>query len=101
MRECEEWKSKSWSDGDGNSGLCGFEGAKPGVARRESREELRSGSLDEGSREAVRLPNRRLEEGGSERERMASQEAVRMPTDGIQKRGSKGREPCSFPVTIA
>ena len=40
MRECEEWKSKSWSDGDGNSGLCGFEGAKPGAASESPREEV-------------------------------------------------------------
>ena len=25
----------------------------------------------------------------------------RKPTDGVRKRGSEGREPCSFPVTIA
>ena len=31
---------KSWSDGDGNSGLCGFEGAKPGAASESPREEV-------------------------------------------------------------
>ena len=99
-----------------DSNLCGFEGAKPKLrsgsgslkgepgsesGTEERRAEAKRAKPIQGSREAVRWPSRRNKEGGGKFEPRKSGGDDLRPTDGTRRHGSKRREPCSFPVTIA